>query len=290
MSHALRVLTFNICHTACLATNSDGLYTVAKIIAVSKCDVCVIQEADGSQCPTCASHGVPYANKAEVMVQLLNLLGLSLEWQRGYVSQVACILSKLPIIEERALLHQTRSHGSVVLALNDKRIRVYNVHLDWQQQPQLLLKANNGIKTRKMIIGEWAARGRELEAILQDTATSTIVNATILAGDFNTMSHLDEAGCALELQWPLTLELEKRGYRDAYREVFYDYKKAPGHTWYVPLPNYNMNKEVHGRLDYIFIRSNSLDSIKAINAQVLCSAVHTEWPSDHRALTVDMLI
>lgn len=324
MTHALRVCTFNICHTACLANlpslepgESQGLVLVAAIIAFSECDVCVIQEADGNQCPTCQLHGVTQTDKQEVMVELLHLLATRFGWEKGHVSKHTCVLSKWPIVEERGFhatandTHagapsiQTRSHGWVTVCVNNEdkppdnlsdnspdqdclMIQVCNVHLDWAMQPQVILEQNQGIKNCAMVQQEWIVRGGEMCDILRELKPAwTVPDFTILAGDFNTMSHLDEPECKEEMSWPITRLLQRSGFEDTFRVAHPDHSKVKGHTWYVPLPGYDMSQEVHSRLDYLFLKPHtSKMQCRVARARVMSG---DPWPSDHMALMADLV-
>lgn len=283
----IKLLTFNICHSAALALPHNGLEEVAKVIIESGCDVCAIQEADGSKCSTCCLHGVVHESPAEIMVELLRLLGGSMGWHHGNVSTATCILSKLHILAEYPSQHHGRSGGGVVVQLpTGGTVLVYNVHLTWENQPQFALHHNNNIATPAMLAKEWVTRGPEIRFILSEVAKhSQCHTMSVIMGDFNTQSHLDDG----KMPWPITHTLEEHGYRDAYREVHPLHNK--GHTWYVPLPNYNMSKEVHGRLDYVFIKvsasHNYTDNLfsRVKEAKILH---RPPWPSDHKALLVEL--
>lgn len=283
----MKVLTFNICHSAALALPRDGLTEVARVIMETGCDVCAIQEADGSQCSTCCLHGVVHENPAEIMVELLRLLGGGMGWHHGSVSTATCILSKFRIVAEYPAEHHGRSAGAVAVELPaGDTVLIYNVHLTWESQPQLVLQRNNHIVTPGMLQEEWVTRGREITCIIEEVEKhSRCHNTSIILGDFNTQSHLDDS----KIPWPITRTLEKHGFTDAYREVHSVHHK--GHTWYVPLTNYNMSKEVHGRLDYVFIKAN--DKHNSSNRSVLKHAGvvnRPPWPSDHKALCVELEI
>ena len=282
---SVKVLTFNICHSAVLAMPSNGLSEVARIIAESGCDVCAIQEADGKACPTCKEHGVRQADKGGIMLELFCLLSSSLEWSQGHVATGACILSRFPIEAETVLQGDGKSHGSVVVRTPcGHRLLVYNVHLDWQHQPQIALRQNHGIKTHEMVAREWITRGPEVMALLADSQHRCRgMDCSLLVGDFNTQSHLDEIRPSEPL-WPVTHALQRHGFEDAFRTVYPDPVLHPGCTWYVPLPCYDMSSEAHGRLDYVFVKG---DAVRVHVAEV---KHRKPWPSDHKALLVALTI
>src|SRR5690606_33723596 len=103
----------------------------------------------------------------------------------------------------------------------------------------------------------------------------------ILAGDFNSGSHLDwtEANrhnrYDLVIDFPATRTLEKVGFIDSYRQLYPDEVAQPGLTW---SPRF---KEVlHDRINFIFYNGNSVEPSWA-------NIIDTHplgFPSDHGAL------
>lgn len=280
----LRLLTFNICHTASLGMPASlGLIEVAKLIVETDCDVCAIQEADGNGCTTCSDHGVCQEFKQEVMMDLFCILGDSPEGDRWQVSLETCILSRVDVEFETDRDLIGRSHGSVKLTTaSGGSLWVYNVHLNWEAQPQIALHHSGGVITPDMIATEWQNRGLETMTLINSSSRKlNDSNGVILMGDFNTMSHLDlPQSNKAQLAWPISSALQQAGFVDAYRTVHPNPVKSPGLTWYVPLPKYNMSKEIHGRLDYVFING---PKVQVLDAKVI---YRPPWPSDHKALLV----
>ena len=104
------------------------------------------------------------------------------------------------------------------------------------------------VDTASLLQVEWNSRGREVTELVRDANKCTEASQ-LLAGDFNTMSHLDGSH-----PWPVTAYLEAQGFEDAYRVVYPNHQTHPGLTWFVPLARYSMRNEVPGRLDFCFVK------------------------------------
>lgn len=121
---------------------------------------------------------------------------------------------------------------------------------------------------------------------------------TFLMGDFNTPSHLDWIAATVgqrshmhyPVPWPVSLAVEKAGFRDSFRVAHPDARVAPGLTWWAPRPS----------TEDVFTDADPVDRIDRIYAAgpatvtesiVIGERGHpdvslsvTPWPSDHRAV------
>lgn len=281
----LSVLTFNICHSGVHATN--GLTRVADIIVRSDCDVCAIQEADGTNsCGTCAKLGAEGETKQAVMRNIHRYLQQrsQFEW---YCCDQSCILSKFPIELFKAIgvVGHGKLHGSVwIQPTETTRILIYNVHMNYPKFLGDSLRLCT--KNVDMLVDEWQVRGGELMALLQDWQERWAGDCpTIVLGDMNTLSHLDDdSHDARSMPFPLTALLAEKGFTDAYRTIHPDAAVSPGHTYCVHLPHYDTSQEVDARLDYVMFHGNSVSATEAIVIS------DDPWPSDHRALLLRLQI
>lgn len=113
----------------------------------------------------------------------------------------------------------------------------------------------------------------------------------ILAGDFNTESHLDWWDAPrwerLGGSWQVTKLLENAGFTDTYRVANPDHATAPGSTW---SPAHDELKYPH-RIDFIFSKG---PSVRVQNSRMLDQRAPTDGPgefySDHAAVVTDLLI
>jgi hypothetical protein len=118
----------------------------------------------------------------------------------------------------------------------------------------------------------------------------------ILTGDFNSPSHRDWTRKTVKarpqvrfpLAWPVTIAVERAGFRDSYREVHPDPVRRPGLTWTPGYPPPNVPaKETLDRIDLIYSagRATALQSrIVGERGGPDVDVGVSPWPSDHRAV------
>ena len=102
----------------------------------------------------------------------------------------------------------------------------------------------------------------------------------ILAGDFNSNSHLDYVEVSQEqygivVEWPVTKIVADAGFRDAYRERHPKIDRAADRTWSPRFP-----EQIQDRIDFVFWRGASL---RVVEAKRLDQS-EPRWPSDHAAV------
>lgn len=162
--------------------------------------------------------------------------------------------------------------------------------------------------------GEYPAdhngRGDNIIALLQNPEFGKAVqnsdqNALIVAGDFNSPSHMDwidetkasHGGWAV--QWPSTYLLQnKTGLIDSFRKLFPDPLKVPGITWSTVHRasgaewDYTIPEPLD-RIDFIMYRSPKLEPTSSITYQgdepVKPEPGHkdNDYPSDHFCVITD---
>jgi hypothetical protein len=130
--------------------------------------------------------------------------------------------------------------------------------------------------------------GEYLPAALLDDGTPVI-----LAGGFNTESHLDWGGADLPArqditpQWQVTRRLSKAGFLDTYRVAHPDPEAWPGSTCN-PL---DPDQRLPHRIDYAFASGTG---VEVVDARVIDTRLPAHGPgsfySDHAALVVDLRI
>ena len=138
------------------------------------------------------------------------------------------------------------------------------------------------ITSERLIAAEAQTRGAEIRAILNELAIH-IADKTplIVAGDFNSPSHLDwiqpasPMHCDLVVEWPVSKDMAAAGFVDAYRHVHPDPIAQPGHTWTPRNPH-----SWQDRIDYVYYRGANL---RCLEAKVL-DQHPVRWPSDHAAV------
>jgi endonuclease/exonuclease/phosphatase family metal-dependent hydrolase len=126
----------------------------------------------------------------------------------------------------------------------------------------------------------------EVRAILDGVAekTSGVAGATaIVAGDFNSNSHLDYTEAArdqfgLVVDWPVTRAVADAGFRDAYRACNPKVDREKDRTWSPRFP-----EQIQDRIDYVFWKGDAL----APRSATMIDRAPGRWPSDHAAVLVE---
>jgi endonuclease/exonuclease/phosphatase family metal-dependent hydrolase len=105
----------------------------------------------------------------------------------------------------------------------------------------------------------------------------------IIAGDFNSMSHLDYVPHAqdqynVSIEWPTSKVMSEAGLRDAYRECKPVINRMQDRTWTPRFPDQEQD-----RIDYVYYRNPRLTPM---SASVIDQHPQT-YPSDHAALFIE---
>jgi exonuclease III len=262
----LKVFSWNIWHGGHRFGRHVGLKRVIAIIKNSKADVVNLVETYGS--------GEEIAD--------------SLGYYFYLISSNLSIMSKYPI-KETIKKYKPFNHGGVVLDLgNDQELVYFDTWLNYL--PDYCSKITEGkVPAERLVKMEAKTREKEIKIILRnikpylDKADSVPV---IMAGDFNSGSHLDWTEQAKEqhfgyvVKWPVSREMLKAGFKDSFREANFDPVRFPGYTWSPQAYRGSDKYGVLDRIDFIYYCGKSL---KVVDSQVVdeCPGL---FPSDHAAV------
>ena len=312
----LRVLQFNIWQEGTKVDN--GYNAIIDEIVSTKADLIALSEVrnyDGS-------------NLATRLVASLKEKGFTYYSQK---SQDTGILSKYPIVNQEALYPVKDDHGSITKALidvNGTTIAFYSAHLDYLNCALYLPRGYDGSTWEKLdapITDLNAIKEVNLASKRDDAIRVFIADAKkeekkgrliILGGDFNEPSHrdwvkenrnkYDHNGAVID--WHNTIELEKAGYTDTYREIFPNPISHPGFTYPADNPLVDLNKlawspeaDDRDRIDFIFYKPDVKLELKEVsihgpNGSVARNKRIVEttqdpfilpldvWPTDHKAV------
>ena len=247
------------------------------------------------------------------------------------------IISKFPIEASKLV---TEGEGSVVLfdvKIGGLRVVVGCAHLDYTYYACYLPRGYWGGDPNWNMIDDGSGRPKpvtdvsEIEAYNLKSERDEQIRSFLLAvenekapvilmGDFNEPSHLDWTADASRLfehngvaiNWHSTYMLYKKGFADAYREVYPNELTHPGITW--PSPAFGKNStswtphsDERDRIDYIFYKGDKIRVKEAFlvgpkpsYAYGKLSESHVAddpyiadelpWPSDHKAVMAVMTI
>ena len=257
----LRVMTWNIWNGGREDGVELGVERTAQIIAAAGADMVAMQETYGSG-PLIA-----------------DALGFHFYWRSSNLS----ILSRFPIASTHDVWDDPFRLGGVTLELGGGRsFRLFTLWIHYL--PDFCSEVQRqGVKAAELVAAEEETRGPEIRSILRalepfiEEADSVPL---VVAGDFNSPSHLDwteatrERHCGLALAWPVSLAMQQAGFADAYRHSHPDPLRMPGRTWTPRSP-----QAWQDRIDYIYYRGR----LRCIGTEVVDEHAVC-WPSDHAAV------
>jgi endonuclease/exonuclease/phosphatase family metal-dependent hydrolase len=260
-SNSLKVMTWNIWRGGREDGKEIGPARVVDVIRDSGADLVAMQETYGS--------GEWIAKK----------LGFHFHPRGTNVS----IFSRYPILEDLSVFEEFKCVGALVDVPNVGPVAFYSIWLPYAEDiwlPEIRGKSDDAA----MIAATQPSADdlqKMLAAIQERLADPKYRDVSlVIAGDFNSMSHLDWNSIAMEqygrvIQWPTSRLMTAAQFRDAWRETNPKVNRAADATWSPRYP-----EQEQERIDFIYYRSANL---RAINSQRI--RTHAElFPSDHAAV------
>ncbi len=257
---SLKVLAWNIWHGG-KEDGEAGLQWTIEIIRSSGADLVAMQETYGS--------------------------GERIAAELGFVFQPrgtnVSIHSRYPILEDISVHKEFQCAGALVELPDGDRVAFYSIWLPYGAE--IWEAGTRDASDREALLAACAPSAVELAAMLaaieerlagEDYADVPV----ILAGDFNSMSHLDYGPIGLEqygavVNWPTSRIAMEAGFLDVYRACHDPIDRAADATWTPRFPDQEQD-----RIDYVYLRGAGWAAEQA-------SVIRTHaggFPSDHGAL------
>lgn len=193
------------------------------------------------------------------------------------------ILSRWPVVEDVSVYEPFNCVGAIVELPDKRRAAVYSVWIHYVDDIWTDPHSRDGRDAAELLSADGEGRQVEIRAILggidEEMAKRPGV-PVILAGDFNSNSHLDYVDASREqyglvAEWPVTKLVTDAGFHDAYRVCRPKIDRAADRTWSPRFP-----EQIQDRIDFVFWRGKSL---RAVDAKRLDQR-EPQWPSDHAAV------
>jgi len=257
----VRLMAWNIWHGGREDGETVGPQKVVEVIRTSNADIVCMQETYGSG------------------EYLAKELGFHFQPRGTNCS----ILSRFPVVEDISVFQPFKCVGGLIELPGGKRLAVYSIWLPYDKEiwaegtregldaDQVRAACDASAADAKVIVAE----------IEQRLAAPEYANVPIvIAGDFNSMSHLDYCEAAVDqyglvIPWPTSRVLTGAGFRDAYRDLNPIVDRAADRTWTPRFPTQQQD-----RIDFTYYRS---ERIQATDSVVIDE--HPQgFPSDHAAL------
>ena len=257
----LRVMTWNIWHGGREDGKQVGPQRVVDVIRDSGADIVAMQETYGS---------------GEI---ISDALAFHFQPRGTNVS----IHSRYPILEDISVFEEFKCAGALIEVPNQQPIAFYSIWLPYDTEIwEVGTRDSSDIAAMQQACHSSATDLKAIwTAIEQRLSDPKYENVSIvIAGDFNSMSHLDYSAVAREqhgavVDWQTSHVLMEAGFRDSFRELHPVICRSKDRTW---TPRF-LDQE-QDRIDFIYYRSVDL---RADESKVI--AEHAQkFPSDHAAL------
>jgi endonuclease/exonuclease/phosphatase family metal-dependent hydrolase len=263
MPDSLTVMSWNIWGGGMREGRFVGVKRVAEIIQSSGADLVSVQETFAS---------------GPLIADMLDFY----YYQR---SDGLSVLSRYPLGETYDI-YRSRVSGAITIELpGDNRAVFCPVYLSYLPDYGPSIRSGKA-DADTIVVREMETRGSEMRYIVWELQSLIDRNdqvPLILAGDFNSGSHLDwtEANRPnrydLVIDFPATRILDNAGFVDSYRQLYPDEVAHPGFTW---SPRF---KEVlHDRVNFVFYNGSIVEPSWAN----IIDNHSFGFPSDHGALVV----
>ncbi len=259
----LTIMAWNIWHGGRENGSAIGPSQVIDVIREADPDIICMQETYGSG------------------PRIADALGYHLYLRSSNLS----IMSRLPIGETHDLYQPFRLGGARITLDQYRSVHIFSLWIHYQ--PDYWLEPIPTTTTAQDLIdAEAGTRVQEIGDIidaLQPLAAMSQETPLIVAGDYNSSSHLDwtdrtkQMHSGLVVRWPVSSMMADAGFVDGYRSVHTDPLTHPGRTWSPRFP-----EQLQDRIDYVYTQGTALKPIEA--KMIDTHPVH--FPSDHAAVVV----
>jgi endonuclease/exonuclease/phosphatase family metal-dependent hydrolase len=195
------------------------------------------------------------------------------------------ILSRWPVVEDVSVYEPFNCVGAIVELPDKRRVAVYSAWIHYVDDIWTDPRSRDGRDAAELLAADGESRQVEIRAILRGIDEEMAKRPgvpVILAGDFNSNSHLDYVDAArgqygVVAEWPVTKIVADAGFCDAYRVCHPKVDRVTDRTWSPRFP-----EQIQDRIDFVFWRGSQL---RPVEAKRLDQA-KTRWPSDHAAVWV----
>ena len=264
-SVTFRTMTWNIWHGGREDGEKIGPQRVVEVIRQSKADIVAMQETYGSG------------------EWISEQLGYHFHPRGTNVS----IHSRYPVLEDISVFEKFKCVGALLELPGDRKLAFYSIWLPYNKE--IWVEGTRDVNDLEALKYACDASRQDLEkmwALIQQRLSHPQYAGIpiVIAGDFNSMSHLDyikpfrDQFDGVVLDWPTSHILSDAGFRDAWRENHPEVNRMKDRTWTPRFP-----KQQQDRIDFIYYRGSQLDARDAI----VVDQHAQKFPSDHAALVTE---
>ena len=259
-AQSFSVMAWNIWHGGKEDGKEIGPQRVVDVIRDSKADLVAMQETYGSG----------------------ELIAKELEFSFHPRGTNVSIHSRFPVVEDISVFEEFKCVGALVELPDKRQVAFYSIWLPYNKE--IWEEGTRKLESKDMLAACQASCDdlikidKAITARLSDKKYQNV--PVVIAGDFNSMSHLDYISSAedqfgISIDWPTSQVLSDHGFRDSYRELHPEVNRQNDRTWTPRFKNQEQD-----RIDYIYYKGSG---VLPIESNVIDT--HAEkFPSDHAAL------
>ncbi len=257
----LRVMSWNILHGGRDDGEKIGPQRVVEVIRDSQADIVAMQETYGSG----------------------EMIAKELEFNFHPRGTNVSIHSRFPVIEDLSVFEPFKCVGALLELPSKQRIAFYSIWLPYGEDiwiPKIRQRSSDAqmLKACQPSANDLQKMFAAIQKRMKDEKYQDV--PLIIAGDFNSMSHLDYTQKAKNqylrvIDWQTSHVLIDAGLKDSYREVHPQVSRKNDSTWSPRYP-----EQEQERIDFIYYQGSHL---KATKSEIITQ--HAEkFPSDHAAV------
>ena len=261
----LRVMAWNIWRGGREDGKEIGPQRVIDVIKQSSADIVAMQETYGSG----------------------ELIAAGLGFHFHPRGTNVSIHSRYPVLEDISVFEEFKCAGALIDLPGKRRVAFYSIWLPygediWLENSRDELPIERMLAACQPSAEDLVAMLAAIDKRLDDPKYDDVL--TIIAGDFNSMSHLDYREIAKDqfqqvINWPTSRLMFEDGFRDSYREANPEINRAADATW-----SPRFAEQEQDRIDFIYYKS---DRWRTNDSKVI--QTHPEkFPSDHAAVVTTL--
>lgn len=257
----LRAMSWNIWHGGREDGEQVGPERVVEVIRDSEADVVAMQETYGSGEKISKSLGFQFVGRGTNV----------------------SIHSRFPILEDISVGDEFNCVGALIELPGQRRLAFYSVWLPYGDDiwiPETRKQSTNEQMRAACMPSAEKLRGI-MDAIRQRLDERKYDDVSVVvAGDFNSMSHLDWNDVGIDqykrvIDWDTSRLMTDADFRDSYRESNPTIDRKADATWSPRFP-----EQEQERIDFVYYKSGTMRAVESRNIRE-----HREqFPSDHAAV------
>ena len=262
---SFRAMAWNIWHGGREDGEQIGPQRVVDIIEGNRVDIVAMQETYGSG------------------ERISQQLGFHFHPRGTNVS----IHSRYPVLEDISVFEEFKCVGALLDLPGNRKLAFYSIWLPYNKE--IWEEGTRDVRDLETMKYACDASRKDLEkmwALIQQRLADPRYAGIpiVIAGDFNSMSHLDYIGPfrdqfdGVVMDWPTSHILTDAGFQDAWRENYPEVNRSEDRTWTPRFP-----KQQQDRIDFIYYRGNQLVTRDA----VVIDEHPEKFPSDHAAMMTE---